>query len=446
MTHIVPSAGIVGETISLEDAPEGLVEIPPALEECFMEADRVIHGTFSFQVERVEGPFFLHYRLTTTHQTICHMHFKEDCIEAFFPPGCIDLLGGDEPCTVENTQHGEGCVVVRFTDVADLRRVLFPAAVLLFGQERSSVLNKVDLEHEGRHFKPLAIEGVTFEDVIGLRDAKGEINRRMILPFDHPEVYSKYGLEAGGGILLHGPPGNGKTLLAKAVANELGLPFFSLSRSDLVETYVGVTEKSVRNLFGDIGEYPAAVLFIDECESIFPRRGNPHAPWDSALTDEFLVALDGVKGKGCRLLLIGATNMPWLMDPAMLRPGRLDVCIYVGDPDEDDRVDLLTMYLRKAPLGDDMNVFRLSDMCEGWSCAEIRGLVDLAKSLRAELEIDGTDGEQTLLMKDLERAYEMIGGKKTKGEEKKGPTTDDPIPNEEQKYVADPEKRIPGYW
>ena len=446
MPHVIPAMDSIGETLELEKTPEGLVEIPPALAGSYEYADGLIYHVFLSQVEKEGGPFFLHYRLTTTGQTICFMHFEGDRIKVVFPSGNADVLEPSEPYTVEDTLHGEGSVVVRFAeDVSTFKSVLMPVAVHLLKLELLSMNEGPEVKHEGRHFQPLKPGDVTFGDVIGLDEAKAEINRRMILPFNHPEVYSKYGLGAGGGILLWGPPGNGKTLLAKAVANELSLPFFSISRSDIVDTYVGTTEKSIRNLFSDMERYPAAVLFIDECESMFPIRGNQHAPWDSSMTDEFLVALDGVKSKKCKILVIGASNMPWLIDGAILRPGRLDAHVRVSSPNKDERIDLLSMHLRKVPHDKSLNVIELSDRCEGWSCAELCELVNLAKTLRAEAEIKKTDRFKRLRQKDLLRALDMIEAKRPRKEEKKETAPADPLPNEEQKYVADPGQKIPGY-
>ena len=446
MTYIVPSDN-VGATICLEEKPEGVVVIPPELERAFMDTESILYSTFSNDVSREDNPAFLRYFHLGTMKTVCYLHFRGDCIEAVFPAEFTEVLDERDPFEQKDTQHGESSAVVRITDdPCDFRRVLMPIAVHLLNRCRTKTDTKADVEINGRHFEPISVDGISFDDVMGLDEVKDEIYRRMMLPFQRPEVFGKYGISAGGGILLYGPPGNGKTLIAKAVASELNLPFFSVSRSDLVDPFVGITEKSVRNLFRDMGKYPAAVLFIDECESLFPMRGNKNAPWESAMTDEFLVAMDGVRRSGGRILFIGATNMPWLVDQAMVRPGRLDVPIYVGVPGYEDRRRLLEMLIGKVPHEKRIDTAELAEMSEGWSFAEIRGLVDLAKSLRAEAEIKKTDRHKVLLHRDLKAAFMKINDrmprKSDKTEEK---SSDIPVTDEGQEYVADKEVKLTGY-
>ena len=166
---------------------------------------------------------------------------------------------------------------------------------------------------------------VRMDDVAGMEDVKDQIRLRMIEPVRNPEEARKHGLKTGGGILLYGPPGTGKTFLAKAVAGELDLPFFSITAADIFGKYVGESENNIRDFFNTARKYPLSVIFIDELESIFQKRSEMVHESTQKVISVILQELDGVRENRNPMLLLGATNAPWLIDEAFMRTGRFDV-------------------------------------------------------------------------------------------------------------------------
>src|SRR5262245_15584014 len=174
-----------------------------------------------------------------------------------------------------------------------------------------------------------------FDDIAGLDDVKELIRIKMILPFTFPDKAKKYKVKTGGGVLLYGPPGTGKTMIAKAVAGELDATFFAIAPSEILNKWVGESEKNIRKLFETARSCPKAVVFIDEVEALIPKRRDAEAGNVMArVVPQILAELDGFEAKeGQNVMFMGATNEPWNIDYAMLRPGRLDEKAYVGLPD-----------------------------------------------------------------------------------------------------------------
>jgi transitional endoplasmic reticulum ATPase len=212
-----------------------------------------------------------------------------------------------------------------------------------------------------------------FADIAGLEDVKEQIRLKMILPFSFPEKAKKYKVKTGGGILLYGPPGTGKTMIAKAVAGELDATFFAIAPSEILNKWVGESEKNIRKLFESARGCPKAVIFIDEVESLIPKRRDAEAGGVMArVVPQILAELDGFEAReGQNVMFLGATNEPWSIDYAMLRPGRLDEKVYVGLPDQDARKKILELNLKDIPLCDDVNFDELAKALEGYSGADV---------------------------------------------------------------------------
>jgi len=246
-------------------------------------------------------------------------------------------------------------------------------------------------------------DSLTLDDVAGLADVKQAVMTRIIYPFQHPEVSRRFHKDPGGGILMFGPPGVGKTMIAKAVAGEIGAGFFSVGCSDIFSKYVGETEKNMRKVFAQTAECERAVLFLDEVEALLGRRGNERSPVLDRLVPEFLSLTDGV-GRGDRkLLLLAATNRPWDIDVAALREGRFGQLIYVGLPDRIARRFILQQNLVDVPVSDNMSLDELADSLTGYSGADIAGLCREATDYPYLREIE--NGEpQILTMDDFEKA------------------------------------------
>ncbi len=245
--------------------------------------------------------------------------------------------------------------------------------------------------HEEALFKPLQEKpGIRFSDVIGLDDAKKEIMLRMVLPLRHPEQARYYGIRCGGGLLLYGPPGNGKTLLAKAVATELDAVFYHVRPCDVMSGEVGRAETKVACLFEQLRKEKRSVLFIDEIDSLVPNRRRNGSTIAQRVVSQMLSEVDGLASKvgDHNLFFIGATNAIDMVDPAMLRPGRFDAKVYVPLPDHGSRRKLLAAYLNGRPIDLDIDTEILASHTDGMSAADIKCLVEHAadKAFLASIE------------------------------------------------------------
>jgi transitional endoplasmic reticulum ATPase len=250
---------------------------------------------------------------------------------------------------------------------------------------------------------------VRFDDIAGLEDVKEQIRLRMILPFSHPEKARRYKVRPGGGILLYGPPGTGKTLIAKAVAGEIEAAFFAIAPSEILNKWVGESEKNIRRLFETARESERAVVFIDEVEALVPRRRDTEQGSVMArVVPQILAELDGFdSGEERRLLFMGATNEPWNIDSAMLRPGRLDEKVYVGLPDPAARRRILELNLKDIPLAGDVDLDALAERLGGYSGADTAYLCRKT-SEQVFLRAVGKGEERPLAGPDFERVLETL--------------------------------------
>lgn len=247
---------------------------------------------------------------------------------------------------------------------------------------------------------------VTFDDIAGLDDAKAAIQLRMIYPFTHPDLAKRYGVRTGGGILLYGPPGTGKTLLAKAVAGEIEAAFFNVKPSEIMSKWVGEAEQNIARLFADAKAEPRSVIFIDEVEALVPRRRGQGSTVMQRVVPQILAELEGFDKTADRgLLFIGATNEPWSLDSAVMRPGRFDEKVYVGLPSQEARREILGMNLEGLPLGPDVDLDRLAEALEGYSGADIAGLCHKTAET-VFLEVLPTQEERDITMADFAAVLE----------------------------------------
>ena len=215
---------------------------------------------------------------------------------------------------------------------------------------------------------------VTFDDVAGLEEVKEQIRLKLLYPFSHPEYAEKYGIQPGGGILLFGPPGTGKTLMARAMAGEMDATFFAIKPSEIMSQWVGVAEQNFSRLFAEARTYPVSVIFIDELESLAPKRRTSISTVMQRVVPQLLAELDGFDKRQNALLFVGATNEPWAIDSAVLRPGRLDRLIYIPPPDLPARTRILELNLKDAPLEEGISLAEVAARAENFSGADMASL------------------------------------------------------------------------
>src|SRR5688500_10527814 len=214
---------------------------------------------------------------------------------------------------------------------------------------------------------------VSYEDIGGLRNEVQKVREMIELPLRHPEIFDRIGIEAPKGVLLHGPPGTGKTLLAKAVANETNANFYSISGPEIMSKFYGESEERLREVFKEAEENAPSIIFIDEIDSIAPKREEVSGDVEKRVVSQLLTLMDGIQSRG-KLVVIGATNRPNAIDPALRRPGRFDREIDIGIPDEQGRLDILLIHSRGMPLTEDVNLESIAKVTHGFVGADLEAL------------------------------------------------------------------------
>jgi transitional endoplasmic reticulum ATPase len=214
---------------------------------------------------------------------------------------------------------------------------------------------------------------ITYEDIGGLGDAVARVREMIELPLRHPELFKRLGVEAPKGVLLHGPPGTGKTLLAKAVANETNSNFFTIGGPEIMSKYHGESEERLRNVFQEAEKNAPSIIFIDEIDSIAPKREEVTGEVERRIVAQLLSLMDGMKSRG-KVVVIAATNRVDAIDPALRRPGRFDREIEIGVPNRDGRLEVLQIHTRGMPLDKDVDLQRLADISHGFVGADLQAL------------------------------------------------------------------------
>lgn len=229
-------------------------------------------------------------------------------------------------------------------------------------------------------------QGISFEDIAGLSEAKQIVEDEIINPILYKEIYDKFHKKNRGGLLLFGPPGGGKTMMARAVAAESHMAFFHVRCSDIVGKYFGEAEKHVKALFQAAREAKNAVIFMDEAEALACRRGG-NSTVMNRLVPELLSQMDGFERFDGHVIVIFATNRPYDIDPAFLRPGRLATHCYIPLPDYEVRLALLNKEIHKRPCEGNIDIEKLADMTEQFSCADLVNVVDKGSQYPINREI-----------------------------------------------------------
>jgi transitional endoplasmic reticulum ATPase len=213
----------------------------------------------------------------------------------------------------------------------------------------------------------------TYEDIGGLEEEIKRIREMVELPLRHPEIFQRLGIDPPKGVLLHGPPGCGKTLLARAVANESDANFYAINGPEIMSKFYGESEARMRKMFEDAEKNAPSILFIDEIDAIAPKRGEVTGEVERRVVAQLLASMDGLKGRG-NVIVIGATNRPDALDPALRRPGRFDREIEIGIPDREGRHEILQIHTRGMPLGEDVNLLDIGEITHGYTGADLEAL------------------------------------------------------------------------
>jgi transitional endoplasmic reticulum ATPase len=253
------------------------------------------------------------------------------------------------------------------------------AIVKVTTETRLTILNEPALEGKG-------LPRTTYEDIGGLHEEIQRVREMVELPLRHPELFQRLGIEPPKGVLLHGFPGCGKTLLARAVANESEANFFSINGPEIMSKFYGESEARLREIFQQAQQNAPSIIFIDELDAIAPKREEVTGEVERRVVAQLLALMDGLSGRG-NVIVIGATNRPGALDPALRRPGRFDREIEIGVPDKKGRYEILQIHTRGMPLAEDVDLKKLSEMSHGYTGADQAALCreTAMKSLRRYL-------------------------------------------------------------
>jgi len=225
--------------------------------------------------------------------------------------------------------------------------------------------------------KLLSKPSINFSDVGGMSAIKREIDLKIIKPLENADLYASYGKKIGGGILLYGPPGCGKTFIAKATAGEINASFINITLNDILDMWVGQSEKNLNKYFGLARKKKPCVLFFDEVDALGAKRSDMRMSAGKNVINQFLAELDGMEADNDGLLIIGATNAPWQLDSAFLRPGRFDRIIFVPPPDEKSKEAILQLKLKNKPQKN-IDYLKVARKSKDFSGADLNAIIDIA--------------------------------------------------------------------
>ena len=246
---------------------------------------------------------------------------------------------------------------------------------------------------------------IKFEDVGGMKRVKDEIAIKIIQPLKNPDLYKAYGKKIGGGILLYGPPGCGKTFIARATAGEISAKFFNIGLHDILDMWIGNSEKNLHEIFEMARRNAPSVLFFDEVDAMGASRSDMKQSGMRHVINQFLSEMDGVEKSNEGVLILAATNAPWSVDGAFRRPGRFDRIIFVEPPDEEAREEILRAILKDKPAAD-VEVGKIAAAAKDYSGADLKAVVDIA--IEDKLRESMSKGSlQPITTKDLVKAIKQ---------------------------------------
>lgn len=239
------------------------------------------------------------------------------------------------------------------------------------------VIEKVD-HAEVTHISDYKQTVVTFDDVVGLEEVKDQITKKIILPFQKPSFFQRFKKKVGGGVLLYGPPGCGKTLIARATAGQCKANFYNIQAADVLDMYIGESEQKLRAIFEKARAEKPCILFFDELEALAGKREHARSSSTANIVSQFLTELDGYTQGNDGILILASTNVPWSIDSAFLRPGRFDRLFFVPPPDKIAREAVLRHQMQDRPQEENVDFALLANKTSGYSGADLANLVDMA--------------------------------------------------------------------
>ena len=317
----------------------------------------------------------------------------------FAPSGELRLQGGEEHLKqlFEGMVLSKGDIVpvnVMGNKMAFVVKSFSPtgAATIITPDTKVKITNKP--ADEGN------VPNVSYDDLGGLGDAVRKVKEMVELPLKHPELFKRLGVEPPKGVLLHGPPGTGKTMLAKAVAGETSSNFMSIGGPEIVSKFYGESEGKLREIFKEAEENSPSIIFIDEIDSIAPKRDEVSGEEERRIVAQLLSLMDGLNSRG-KVVVIGATNRPNAIDEALRRPGRFDREIEIGIPDRDGRLEILQIHTRGMPLDEDVDLKWLADKTHGYAGADISALTKEAAMAALRRVLPDVDLEAEEISRDV---------------------------------------------
>ncbi|MBD3313609.1 CDC48 family AAA ATPase [Candidatus Woesearchaeota archaeon] len=266
-------------------------------------------------------------------------------------------------------------------------------------------LTEIELNPEAVEVKEETFPEVSYEDIGGLEEEIKKVREMVELPLKHPEIFERLGIDAPKGVLMHGPPGTGKTLLAKAVANETQSNFILINGPEIMSKYYGQSEENLRKKFEDAEKNAPSIIFIDELDAIGLKREETKGEVERRVVAQLLALMDGLKSRG-KVVVIGATNIPNLLDPALRRPGRFDREIDIGVPDKEGRLDILKIHTRFMPLAKSVNLKDIAEITHGFVGADLAALAKesamiVLRTLLPELRLQEEEAIPSELLEKL---------------------------------------------
>ncbi len=341
----------IGELVSIQKADikeAKRITIAPAQKNIMVKGDPEVFKRGLLGRAVVKGDIVVMGGTQRRRDIMSEMDFFEDIFaEAFNNMGGFGFSGMQTKFLIVSTTPNQPCIITEATEL-----ILSSKAVELSEEK---------------------IPDVTYEDIGGLDEELRKIREMVELPLKHPEIFERLGIEPPKGVLLHGPPGTGKTLLAKAVANESEANFILLNGPECMSKFYGESEKRIRQIFEDAEKSAPSIIFIDEIDAIAPKREEAVGEVERRVVSQLLAMMDGLKSRG-KVVVIGATNRPNALDPALRRPGRFDREVAINVPDKQGRLSVLKIHTRNMPLAKDVNLDELASKTHGFVGADLESL------------------------------------------------------------------------